>query len=117
MVFFFIFALNLTIALPKRVFFLYYCPNSNQSPARNGPFLSFCLILTKVVQQRAFYCIFDPYSNQSPAIQGVFSSTFALILIKAIPKRGFSLLLPVSKVAKIRNRYNQVPSTKLSAQA
>ena len=92
-----IISLILTEALPQRVLFSL-----------------FCLILTKVLQQRVFYCIFDLifdlYLAKALPLRVLFF--FALVLIKALPKRGVSLLLPVSKVAKIRNRYNQLILTK-----
>ena len=48
------FALILTKALLKRVFFsfIFFCPYSNQSPSTKGDLLSFCLILTKPLPQR-----------------------------------------------------------------
>ena len=113
--------LILTKTLPKRVFsFIYYCSNPNQSPAKKGVLFYFCsypnqspstkgefniyaLTLTKALQCVVLH--FCSYSNQNPSKKDVF-----YIFTKTVFFSIFVLYLTkVSKGAKIRNRYNQVP--------
>ena len=104
--FFSIFALILTKVLPKRVFLYFYPFTKDQTKIVFFP--TFALNL-QALPKRCFLffrshpnlslktkCVFSlffcPFSNQSPTKNGVFfSSIFALVLIKALPKSVFFL--------------------------
>ena len=99
------FALILTKALPKRVFLLYFCPYSNQSPTKRAFFFSLlCPYSNQSPSKKGVFLYVCPYSKQSPTkklvfsilalthtkalLKGCFFSIFALILTKAAGPRS-----------------------------
>ena len=103
-VFFSYFALNLTKALPQRfspilplfspkpyqlrVFYLYFCSNSNSSQFKKGVFLYFSPYSNNIPAKKDVFPSCCHNFTQSPTTK-CFFSIFVLILHKALPKRVF----------------------------
>ena len=84
------FSLIVTKTIRKRVFYLYFCPYSDEAIQKQVFSSSiFAFILIKALPKMVFFSILT-YSNQSFTKKDDFSS-FALTTTKALPKRVFFL--------------------------
>ena len=85
-----------------KVFYIYFCPYSNQSFTMKGV-IYFALTLTKALSQRVFFHYVYPYSNQRPTKKDVFLY-FCLYLYQSRTKEGvfFSLFCPYSNKSPIK---------------